>query len=53
MGALFLLGVDVVAEILMWLGRTKMLLLLVKVDFHGEGRMGKVFRDKTFVQARP
>ena len=38
MGALFFLGVDVVEEIVVWLGETKILLFLVKVNFHCEGR---------------
>ena len=41
-----MLGVDVVAEILMLLGITKILLLWVKVAFHDEGRLGKMFGDK-------
>ena len=53
MGALFLLGVDVIAEILMWLGRTKISLLLIKVAFHVEGKMGDMFGDKACRQARP
>ena len=52
MGVTFLFGVDVVAEILMSSGRTKILLLLVKVAFHNEGRLGKMFGDEVFRQAR-
>ena len=53
MGVLFLFGVDVVEEILMQLGRTKVLLFLVKVALHGEGRLGKMFGDEACRQARP
>ena len=52
-GALFLFGEDVVEEILMCLGGTKILLLLVKVDLHSEGILGKMFGDKACRQARP
>ena len=53
MGVLLLLGVDVVAEILVWLGRTKILLLLVKVNFNGKGRLGEMFGDEACGQVRP
>ena len=43
MGVLFLFGVDVAAEILVRLGRTKIILLLFKVALHGEGILGKIF----------
>ena len=53
MGVLFLLGVDVIAEILMLSGRTEIILLLVKLAFHGEGRLGKMFVDKACRQVSP
>ena len=37
MGALLLLGVDVVKESLMRVSGTKIILLLIKVAFHREG----------------
>ena len=46
MGVLFLLGVDVVEEILMRLGGTKIILLLVKVAFHGEGILGNILETR-------
>ena len=52
MGVLFLFWVDVVAEMLMSSGRTKIILLLVKVAFHGEGILGKMFGGETFRQSR-
>ena len=42
-GALLLLGVDVVARILMGSGGTKIILFLIKVALHSEGRPGKMF----------
>ena len=53
MGVLFLLGVDVVEEILMRLGGTKIILLLVEVALHFEGRLGKMFGDKACRKAMP
>ena len=52
MGLLFLFGVDVVADILMLLGVTKIIFLMVKVALHGEGRLGKMFGDEACRQAR-
>ena len=53
MGALFLLGVDVVEEILMRVSGTKIILLLIKVKFHREGGLWKMFGDKACGKARP
>ena len=50
---MFLFGVDVVAEMLMSSGRTKIILLLVKVAFHSEGSLGQMFGDEASRQARP
>ena len=50
---LFLLGVDIVEEIPMWLSGTKIILLLVEVDFHCEGGLWKMFGDKAFGKAMP
>ena len=52
MGAFFLFGVDIVADILVILGRTNIILLLVKVAFHDEGILWKMFGDKACRQAR-
>ena len=46
MGALFLLGVDVVEEILMRVSGTKIILLLIIVAFNCEGRLWEMFGDK-------
>ena len=46
MGAPFLLGVEVVKEIFMIVSGTKILLLLIKVAFHREGGLWKMFGDK-------
>ena len=46
MGGLFLLGVDVVKEILMGLSGTKILLLLIEVAFYREGGLWKMFGDE-------
>ena len=48
-----MLGMYVVAEVLMSWFRTKILLLLVKVDFYSEGGLGKIFGDKACRLARP
>ena len=50
---MFLFEADVVKEILMWLSGTKIVLLLVKVALQSDGRLGKMFGDKAFRQARP
>ena len=52
-GGLFLLGVDVVEEILILLIGTKIILLLVKVAFHCEGGLRNMFGDKSCGKARP
>ena len=46
MGALFLLGMDVVKESLMVLIETNILLLLIEVDFYRAGGFWKMFRDE-------
>ena len=52
-GALFLLGVDVVKESLMGLSGTKNLLLLIEVAFYCEGGFWKMFVDEAIRKARP
>ena len=53
MGVLFLLGVDGVKEILMILSGTKVILLLIEVDFHREGELWKMFGDEACGKSRP
>ena len=53
MGALFLLGVDVVEEILIRVSGTKILFLLIKVAFHREGGLWKIFIDEACGKSRP
>ena len=45
-GALFLLGVDVVKESLMGFSGTNILLLFIELDFHREGGLWKMFGDE-------
>ena len=47
-----MIGVDVVKEILMRLSGTKILLLLIEVNFHREGGLWKMFGDEACVKAR-
>ena len=42
-GVLILLGMDVVAEILVGSGGSKIVLFLIKVALYGEGRLRKMF----------
>ena len=51
-GALFLLGVDVVEESLMRLSGTVILLLLIEVAFHREGGLWKIFGGEACRKAR-
>ena len=52
-GALFLLGMEVVEENLMRLSGTKILLLLIEVDFQREGGLWNMFGDESCGKARP
>ena len=52
-GVMLLLRVDVVAELLVWLGGTKIVLFLIKVAIHDEWRLGKMFLDEDHRQDRP
>ena len=51
-GALLLLGVDVVKENLMGLSVTKILLFLIKVTFHREGGFWEMFGEEACGKAR-
>ena len=53
MGALFLLGVDVVKESLMVLSGTNIILLLIEVAFYHEGGLWKMFGDEACGKSRP
>ena len=53
MGVLLLLEVDVVEEVLMRVSLTKNILILIKVDFHCEGGLWKMFGYKSCGKARP
>ena len=53
MGAMFLLRVEVIKEILMKVSGTNIILLLIKVDFHHEGVLWKMFGDEACRKARP
>ena len=53
MGVLFLIGVDGVKEILMRLSGTKIILLLIEVNFHHEGGLWNMFGDEACGKARP
>ena len=52
-GVLLFRGMDGVKEILMRLSRTKIILLLIKMDFHLEGGLWKMFGDEACGKARP
>ena len=52
MGALFLLGVDAVKESLVGLSGTKIILLLVEVEFDREGGLWKMFGDEACGKSR-
>ena len=53
MGALFLIGVDIVEESLVRVSGTKIILLLIKVAFHREGVLWRMFGDKACGKVRP
>ena len=53
MGALFLLGVDIVKESLMGLSGTKIILILVEVVFDREGVLWKMFGYEACGKSRP
>ena len=52
MGALLLLGVDISEEILMGFSGTKILLLLIEVEFYREGGLWKIFGDEACGNSR-
>ena len=53
MGVMFFFGVDVVAEIVVRLGITVIILFLLKVDLHIKGILWKMFGYEAFGQSRP
>ena len=53
MGALLLLGANIVEGKLMGLSVTKILLLLVELAFYLEGGLWKMFGDESCVKSRP
>ena len=53
MVVLFLLGVDAVEESLMGLSVTRIILLLIKVDFYRERGLWKMFGYEACVNTRP
>ena len=52
-GALFLLGVDVVKESLMRVSGTNIILTLIEVAFHCEGGLWKMFGDESCRNSNP